>query len=294
MLFEHFQPVDVPTPRGHVHTRIGGSGPPLLLLHGFPQTHLMWHGVAPRLLEQFTVVAADLPGYGQSFRPPVTEDHSAHSKRTLAADLLAAMSELGHARFVVAGHDRGGRVGYRMALDHPAAVSRLAVLDIVPTGEIWSRADAMFALGYWHWSFLAQSAPLPERMILADPDAFWISAQRLGLGIDERYPPDVLSVYRAQCADPATVEAICEDYRAGATIDRLLDEADRGQRSIACPVLALWGGDGALPRFYDDPLDLWRAYAPDVTGRAIEDASHFLVEDAPVEVAHELAAFFAG
>jgi haloacetate dehalogenase len=292
MLFGEFEVADVPTPRGQVHARIGGSGPPLLLLHGFPETHLMWHAVAPTLLEQFTVVVADLPGYGQSFRPPVSADHSAHSKRTLATDLLAAMTELGHATFAVAGHDRGGRVAYRMALDHPASVSRLAVLDIVPTGEIWLRADAAFAIGYWHWAFLAQPAPLPERMILGNPDAFWISAQRLGLKADERYPREVLDAYRAQCADPVTVEAICEDYRAGATIDRHLDDADRGRKTIACPVLALWGGDGALPRFYDDPLALWRVYAPQISGRAIQDASHFLVEDTPGVVAEELLAFF--
>jgi len=292
MLFEDFEVAEVPTPRGHVHARIGGAGPPLLLLHGFPETHLMWHGVAPALLEHFTVVVADLPGYGESFRPPASDDHSAHSKRALATDLLAAMGELGHTTFAVAGHDRGGRVAYRMALDHPASVSRLAVLDIVPTGEIWSRADATFALGYWHWSFLAQPAPLPERMILGDPDAFWGSAQRLGLGDDERYPPQVLSAYRAQCEDPATVEAMCEDYRAGATIDRQLDQADRGQRTIACPVLALWGSNGALPRFYDEPLDLWRPYAPQLTGHAVEDASHFLVEDVPGVVAEQLLKFF--
>jgi haloacetate dehalogenase len=293
MLFENLEMADVPTPRGHVHARIGGSGPPLLLLHGFPETHLMWHAVAPLLVERFTVVVADLPGYGQSFRPRATADHSAHSKRALATDLLAAMNGLGHPTFAVAGHDRGGRVAYRMALDHPASVSRLAVLDIVPTGEIWSRADAAFAIGYWHWAFLAQPAPLPERMILADPDAFWISAQRLGLRNDERYPRAVLNAYRAQCVDPATVEAMCEDYRAGATIDRQLDDTDRGTRTIACPVLALWGSDGALPRFYDDPLDLWRAYAPQITGHAIHNASHFLVEDAPSVVAEELVAFFA-
>ena len=293
MVFAGFEVVDIPTPRGHIHARIGGSGPPLLLLHGFPQTHLMWHPVAPALRERFTVIAADLPGYGLSFRPPVSEDHAAHSKRALAADLLAAMGELGHATFAVAGHDRGGRVAYRMALDHPASVSRLAVLDIVPTGEIWSRADAAFSLGYWHWSFLAQPPPLPEQMILADPDAFWTSAQRLGLKSDERYPPEVLSVYRAQCSDPATVEAMCEDYRAGASVDRGIDDADRGRRTIACPALALWGADGALPRFYDDPLALWRGYAPDITGRAIPRASHFLVEDNPGEVAEELLAFFA-
>ena len=292
MLFENLDVADVPTPRGHVHVRTGGSGPPLLLLHGFPETHLMWHSVAPTLAEQFTLVVADLPGYGQSFRPPVSDDHSAHSKRALAGDLLAAMSELGHPTFAVAGHDRGGRVAYRMALDHPASVSRLAVLDIVPTGEIWSRADAAFAIGYWHWSFLAQPAPLPEQLILGNPDAFWISAQRLGLKADERYPEEVRRAYRTQCADPATVEAMCEDYRAGATIDRRLDDADRGRRTIACPVLALWGSDGALPRFYDDPLDLWRVYAPQVTGRAVEGASHFLVEDVPGVVAQELLTFF--
>ena len=221
----------------------------------------------------------------------MTADHAAHSKRALAADLLAAMSELGHDTFVVAGHDRGGRVAYRMALDHPASVSRLAVLDIVPTGEIWSRADAAFAIGYWHWAFLAQPAPLPEQLILGNPDAFWISAQRLGLKDDVRYPQEVLNAYRAQCADPDTVAAMCEDYRAGATLDRQLDEADRGRRTIACPVLALWGSDGALPRFYDDPLDLWRIYAPQITGHAIKDALHFLVEDAPAEVTEELLAY---
>lgn len=291
MLFDGFQVADVPTPRGHVHARIGGTGPPVLLLHGFPETHLMWHAVAPMLRERFTVVAADLPGYGNSFRPPVTNDHSAHSKRALAADLLAAMKQLGHETFAVAGHDRGGRVGYRMALDEPASVSRLAVLDIVPTGEVWSRADASFALGYWHWSFLAQPPPLPERLILGDPDAFWLSAQRLGLKADARYPEQVLSAYRDQWLDPARVEAICEDYRAGATIDRQLDEADRGRRTIACPVLTLWGGDGALPRFYADPLEIWHVYAPYVRGRQVDSASHFLVEDQPEEIAADLIRF---
>jgi haloacetate dehalogenase len=292
VLFDGFRVADVVTPRGRVRTRIGGSGPPLLLLHGFPQTHLMWHPVVSALAERFTVVAADLPGYGDSFRPPPGDDHVAHSERALAADLLSAMSELGHDAFHIAGHDRGGRVAYRMALDHPSAVERLAVLDIVPTGEIWARADAKFALGYWHWSFLAQRPPLPERLILGDPDAFWTSARRLGIKDDERYPEEVVGAYRAQCADPATVEAMCEDYRAGATIDRELDDADRGRRTIDCPVLALWGGAGALPRFYDDPLDLWRPYAPTVTGRALQGASHFLVEDEPADVASELLAFF--
>lgn len=293
MLFEGFDVVDVATPRGSIRARVGGAGPPLLALHGFPETHLMWHGMAHRLAESFTVVAADLPGYGDSFRPEVSDDHSSHSKRALGDDLIAAMTELGHDSFAVAGHDRGGRVGYRMALDHPESVTRLAALDIVPTGEIWARADARFALGYWHWSFLAQPAPLPERVLLADPDAFWIVVERMGVKTDERYPPEVLAAYREQCADPATVAAICEDYRAGATIDRELDDADAGQQTIGCPVRVLWAGSGALPLFYEDPLDLWRPVAPQATGRAIEGASHFLVEDAPDEVAGDLIEFFS-
>jgi haloacetate dehalogenase len=292
VLFEGFDAVDVATPRGSIRARIGGSGPALLALHGFPETHLMWHSVAPALAARFTVVAPDLPGYGDSFRPPVSEDHAAHGKRALADDLIAAMTELGHERFAVAGHDRGGRVAYRMALDHPDLVTRLAVLDIVPTGEVWSHVDGRFAFGYWHWAFLAQPAPLPERLIGASPDAFWIAVQRMGVKADARYPDEVLAAYRRQCSEPESIEAMCEDYRAGATIDRELDDADRGHRTIACPVLALWAGAGALPIFYEDPLELWRPYAPQITGRAIEGASHFLVEDDPEQVADELLAFF--
>jgi haloacetate dehalogenase len=276
---------EVQTPRGAVRALVGGDGPPLLLVHGFPQTALMWHATAPALAERFTVIAPDLPGYGGSFRPPVSEDHFAHSKRALAADLVALMRALGHERFAVCGHDRGARVSYRMALDHPERVTRLAVLDVVPTGEIWNRADATFALGYWHWAFLAQPAPLPEQMILGAPDAFWIAAERLGLTSD--FPG--VDVYRAQFGDPATVEAMCEDYRAGASIDRVHD-AEGG--TIACPVLALWGADGALPRFYPDPLELWRGYAPHVTGRGIDGAGHFLAEDQPADVLAELTACF--
>ncbi len=291
-LFSEFQVRRIETPRGPVLARTGGDGPPLLLLHGYPETHLMWHPVAAMLAERFTVVAADLPGYGGSFRPPVTDDHAGHAKRALAADLVATMAALGHDTFAVAGHDRGGRVAYRMALDHPGAVTRLAVLDIVPTADVWRHADAAFALGYWHWAFLAQPAPLPERLISGDPDGFWIAAERMGLKPgDPRYPDTVLAAYRAQLDDPAFVTAMCEDYRAGAGIDREYDEADRGRRTIACPVRSLWGADGSLPRFYSDPLEPWRAYAPRLSGRAIEGASHFLVEDAPEDVGADLAAF---
>ena len=270
---------------------VGGTGPPVLLLHGYPQTRLMWDAVAGRLTDRFTVVAADLPGYGDSFRPVVAPDHVPHSKRALALDLVQAMAALGHERFAVYGHDRGGRIAYRMALDHPDRVSAVAVLDVVPTGEVWSRADAQLALLYWHWGFLAQPAPLPERMIGADPGAFFdLHVRRLGLGqAAGRYPPEVMAAYRRQLDDPEVVEAICEDYRAGAEVDREHDDADRQQqRRIACPLLALWSSRGALPRLYGDVLDVWRPWATDVRGFGV-DASHFLAEDQPDVVAGHLA-----
>ncbi|UJA21220.1 alpha/beta hydrolase [Thermoleophilia bacterium SCSIO 60948] len=292
-IFEAFEERRITVPRGEINVRVGGSGPPLLLLHGWPQTHLMWHAVAAGLSDRFTIVAADLPGYGNSFRPEPTDDHAPHSKRAMASDLIAAMAVLGYGRFALAGHDRGGRVAYRMALDRPDAVSALAVLDIVPTGEVWNRADATFAVGYWHWGFLAQAAPLPERLIAADREMFWVAVERMGLGRDAgRYPEEVLEAYRTALEDPAVVEAMCEDYRAGASIDRELDDAAASEgRRIECPSLALWGSRGALPLFYEDPLEPWRRFAPDIEGRAIE-ATHFLAEDRPDEVAAALAAHF--
>jgi haloacetate dehalogenase len=294
-VFAGFTDHEVPTGRGTVFARVGGSGPPVLLLHGYPQTHLMWHSAAPLLTERHTVVVADLPGYGASFRPVPTPDHAAHSKRALAVDLVAAMAGLGHDRFAVAGHDRGGRVAYRMALDHPDRVTAAAVLDVVPTGEVWARADAAMALGYWHWAFLAQPAPLPERLIGADPDAFFdVHVRALGLGrAPDRYPADLMRAYRALLDDAGTVQAICEDYRAGAGVDREHDDADRGRRRIECPLLALWSARGALPRFYGDVLDVWRPWARDVTGRGLE-ASHFLVEDRPEQVAGLLSRHLDG
>lgn len=293
-MFDGFQAHELPTERGPIHAMVGGSGPPLLLLHGYPQSHLMWHAAAAELAEQYTVVAADLSGYGDSFRPALAADHLPHSKRALALDQVQAMASLGHERFAVAGHDRGGRVAYRMALDHPDRVSALAVLDIVPTAEVWARADDTLALAYWHWGFLAQPHPLPERLIAGDPDAYFEHhLLRIGLGTDaEHYPDEVMAAYRRQLDDPAAVNAICEDYRAGATIDRELDEADRG-RELACPVLCLWGLRGALPLLYGDVLAVWRPWAPRVSGRGV-DASHFLVEDQPSDVAAELATFLAG
>ena len=295
-LFAGFEARQLPTSRGVVHAVVGGSGPPLLLLHGYPQSHLMWHAAAPLLAERHTVVAADLAGYGASFRPAPAQDHAPHSKRAMALDQVEAMAALGFERFAVAGHDRGGRVAYRMALDHPEKVQRLAVLDIVPTGEVWRRADRDFALGYWHWAFLAQPAPLPERLIGGDPQAYFDLHVGAGMGLGAapgRYPAAVLDAYRRAFDDPGAVEAMCEDYRAGASVDAASDDADReAGRTIACPVLVLWGGRGALPRFYRDVLEVWRPWAPDLRGQAL-DASHFLPEDRPHETAEALLGFLA-
>ena len=292
--FPGFVSRDVETSRGTVRAVSGGSGPPVLLLHGYPQSLLMWRAVAPLLAERCTVVATDLAGYGASFRPAPTADHAAHGKRAMAADQVEAMAALGFDRFAVIGHDRGGRVAYRMALDHPATIERAAVLDIVPTGEVWWRADAAFARGYWHWAFLAQPAPLPERLIGGDPGAFFDLHVRGGMGLGRdaaRYPAEVLDAYRRILDDPATVEGMCEDYRAGASIDVEHDEADRAAgRQLACPLLVLWAASGGLPRFYGDPLEVWRPWAPDVRGAAV-DASHFMAEDRPDEVAGALLDF---
>lgn len=293
-MFDDFSERLLRTDRGPVFARVGGDGPPVLLLHGYPQSHLMWHSTAPLLAQHLTVVAVDLPGYGASFRPVIASDHAPHAKRAVAVDLVEAMADLGHDRFAVAGHDRGGRVAYRMALDHPEHVTGVAVFDVVPTGEVWARADALLALMYWHWGFLAQPAPLPERLIGADPDAFFdLHVRRLGIGgADGRYPPALLASYRALLDDPSIVEAICEDYRAAATIDRDHDDADlRAGRRIEAPLLALWSARGALPRLYGDVLDVWRPWARQVSGQGL-DTSHFLVEDAPEAVAQQLRTHF--
>jgi haloacetate dehalogenase len=294
-LFAGFEQRELHTSRGSVRAVIGGSGPPLLLLHGYPESMLMWHATAPLLAEHHTVVATDLAGYGVSFRPRPTPDHTAHSKRAMARDQVEAMAQLGFASFAVAGHDRGGRVAYRMALDHPERVERLAVLNIVPTADVWGRTTAAVARGYWHWAFLALPAPLPERLIGGNPDAFFDLHVRgqLGMGEDpDRYPPEVLASYRRALHDAGAVEAMCEDYRAGATVDSEHDDADReAGRRIDCPVLVLWANRGALPRFYGDVRDVWRPWAGYVLGTGI-DANHFLAEDSPEETAYQLLAFF--
>ena len=285
-MFEGFELAFLETREAVIRVRHGGSGPPVLLLHGHPQTHAMWHAVAPRLAREFTVVAADLRGYGESSKPPTSADHEPYSKRALARDQLDIMAQLGFERFAVAGHDRGARCAYRLALDHPERVERLAVLDIVPTAEMWRRVDVEFGMVDWHWFFLAQPAPFPEGVIGANPEAFFFGRDR------SRFAPEALADYLDAARNPETIHAMCEDYRAGATIDRELDEADRGRRRIACPVLALWSGREELGRWFD-VLSIWRAWADDVHGRAL-DCGHFLAEEAPEETYEELRAFFSG
>lgn len=286
-MFEGFELSRIDTSGAVINTRHGGSGPPLLLLHGNPQTHAMWHMVAPGLAEDFTVVATDLRGYGDSSKPPSAPDHSPYSKREMARDQVSVMEQLGFESFNVCGHDRGGRVAYRMALDHPERVAKLAVLDIVPTSEAFRRADMSFGLGYWHWFFLAQPYDLPERMISADPELA-LFRERPNV-----FTPEALEEYRRCFSDPATVHAICEDYRAGATVDFDLDEEDLwAGRRIGCPVLVLWGSRGNLEEWYDVP-GIWRDWAGDVRGGAL-DCGHYLAEEAPEETLAELRAFFTG
>jgi haloacetate dehalogenase len=286
-MFDGFETLDVDTGEIRIHARRAGSGPPLLLLHGYPQTHVMWHAVAPALAEDFTVVVADLRGYGESDKPRTTADHWPYCKRAMARDQVAVMHALGFDRFSVCGHDRGARVGYRMALDHPERVQRLAVIDIVPTGEAIARANREFGLGYWHWFFLARPQPLPERLIAADPDAYYTHFDA------EFFDPDAVAAYRRNGEDPAAIHAMCEDYRAAMTLDYAHDLADRGRkRRIGCPVLALWGERWHLEDWYD-VLAIWRDWASDVTGRAL-DCGHYVAEERPDETLAELRAFLSG
>lgn len=294
-MLDGFETAEVETEETSIFVRWSGSGPPILLLHGFPQTHLMWRGVAPLLACRFTVVCADLRGYGQSGCPASTPDHAPYAKRAMASDMVVVMDRLGFPRFSVAGHDRGGRVAYRLALDHPGRIERLAVLDILPTGTVWQRADARFALAYWPWSLLAQPEPLPERLIEAVPEAV-IDDALTGWGSPSTaFAPEVRAAYVDALRDPLRVHAICEEYRAAATLDRAHDDADRRSgRRIACPLLVLWSGPGPLSSWYADaggPLSLWRAWSDDVQGRAL-NAGHFFPEEIPNETADLLEGFF--
>ncbi|MDX8442239.1 alpha/beta fold hydrolase [Mesorhizobium australafricanum] len=296
-MFADFEALEIDTGKARIFARRAGSGPGLLLLHGFPQTHLMWRDVAPGLARDFTVVCADLRGYGQSSCPPSAADHAPYAKRAMAADLVVLMETLGFRRFMVAGHDRGGRVAYRLALDHPDRVEKLAVLDIIPTADAWDRADARLALGYWPWSLLAQPEPLPETMLAAAADTVVDNALSGWGSAPEVFPPGIRQAYVDALRDPAHIHAICEEYRAAACLDREHDQADReAGRRIACPVLALWSEHGALAEWYAQeggPSALWRNWADDVSSGALP-GGHFFPEEAPIETAATLDAFFSG
>lgn len=295
---DDFTTVDVQTGQTTIFVRWSGSGPPVLLLHGFPQTHLMWRGVAPLLARHFTVVCADLRGYGRSGCPVSTADHASYTKRAMAQDMVAVMEHFGFRRFSVAGHDRGGRVAYRLALDHPGRVERLALLDIVPTDTVWERADARFALAFWPWSLLAQSEPLPERIFATAAEAIVDHALAHWGSPSIVFPPEVRAAYVQALREPAHAHAICEEYRAAATLDREHDKADRVRgRRITCPVLVLWSAQGAVGTWYVEesgPIPIWQAWSDGaVEGHAV-NAGHFFPEEVPEQTADALNRFFGG
>jgi haloacetate dehalogenase len=279
--------------RGGVFVREGGAGPVVLLLHGFPETGLMWRDVAPVLARDFRVIVADLPGYGRSECPEVDEP-MAMSKREMAATLVAAMRVAGHDRFAVIGHDRGARVAYRAALDHAAQISHVGVLDVVPTFEVWDRADARLTLSFWPFSLLAQPAPLPERLIAAAPEAVVDNAVHQWGSSPDAFPEWVRAAYVRALSDPAHVHAICNEYRAAAGPDRENDKADLDAgRRIRAPLLALWSAGGALAAWYNDaggPLGLWQRWAEKVQGQAVT-GGHFFPEEQPALTAELISSF---
>jgi haloacetate dehalogenase len=291
VLFSGFETFDVAHEGVTLRVRRAGSGPPLLLLHGHPQTSAMWHKVVPALAKRHTLVLMDLRGRGDSSRAPASADHSLYSKRAMAADAVAVMRHCGFDRFDLCAHDRGARVAHRLALDHPRAVQRLMLLDIAPTLAMYELTDEAFARAYWHWFFLIQPAPLPERAIEAD-SAAWLrdgmGARWAGLA---PFAPEAMAEYERCLAIPGSATAVCEDYRASAGIDLKHDRADRSAgRRIACPTRVLWGAQGVIERCFD-PMALWRAAAENVSGRAI-DCGHYIAEERPAELVEEMQTFF--
>jgi haloacetate dehalogenase len=290
--FDGFTLTTIAVPGGSIRLRHGGSGPPLLLLHGNPQTHAMWNLVAPRMAERFTVVCPDLRGYGRSFKPAGTQDHAPYAKKAMAADMAAVMTALGHQRFLVGSHDRGARVAHRLALDFPDRVERLAVLDIVPTIEHFERADMDFALSYYHWFWFAQPHPFPENLINAAPDIWFMAHTTRGAPPGSLFQPEALADYLEGARDPDNIRGMCEHYRAAASIDMEHDRASRqaGQK-IVCPLLVLWGDKGKIGHWYD-PLAIWRQYAgASVTGTPMP-SGHYIAEEAPGETVEQFRRFF--
>ena len=289
-MFEGFEQLTIETTGAVINVLKRGVGSPILLLHGYPQTHVMWHKVAPRLTQEFSVVVPDLRGYGDSSKPSDGENHFGHSKRATAQDQVEVMEQLGFKQFVVVGHDRGARVAHRLTLDHSDRVTKLAVLDIVPTHYVYHHVTKKLAIAYYHWFFLIQPAPFPETLIGGDPEFYLNSV----LGINRLKPhaitPEAFAEYLRCFRDPATVHATCEDYRAAATIDLMHDDSDL-DRKISCPVLALWGEKGFLHKNYDVPA-VWRERAVDVRGKALP-CGHFIPEEAPEETLAELRNFLS-
>ncbi len=288
-MFEGFERKRITVGEAEINLVHGGDGPPLLLLHGYPQSHVVWHAVAPLLQERFSLVIPDLRGYGESRGPAPDPEHRNYSKRTMAQDMVAVMERLGHDRFFLAGHDRGARVAYRLTLDHPAHVLRLASLDTVPTLDIWEAMDWEASLDAFHWPFLAQPGGLPERLIGADPDFFLDYLLDRWAGSPGALDPAAVAQYRAHFRKPSVLTAMAEDYRAGATIDVEHDREDRAAwKRIACPLLVPWG------RRYmkSSPLAVWRRWADDVQELEL-DCGHFIAEEAPEACAQALIAFFA-
>jgi len=287
-MFDGFERKTIETANATIHLVKGGRGAPVLLLHGYPQTHVMWHKIAPRLAEDFSLVIPDLRGYGDSSKPPDGENHFGYSKRATAQDQVDVMTQLGFKQFAVVGHDRGGRVAHRLALDHAERVTKLAVLDIVPTYTLYHNVNKEFATAYYHWFFLIQAAPFPETLIGNDPE-FYLNSL-LGRLKPKAITPEAFAEYLRCFRDPATVHATCEDYRAAASIDLVHDEADM-DRKVACPVLALWAEKGVMHRMYD-VVAAWRERAVNVRGKPLP-SGHFLPEEAPEETLAELRAFLS-
>lgn len=294
-LFPGFASQYVDTDAGRIFLRHGGTGTPLLLLHGFPQSHVMWHRVAPRLAEHHTLVIPDLPGYGWSAAPEGGSDHAPYSKRAMADAMVQVMEDLGYAHFSLMGHDRGARAAYRLGLDHPGRLDRLVVLDIVPTYVMWHRMDRARALQVYHWAMLAQPKPLPEKLVGANPAWFldWTLASWTAARDLSAFDPRAMAYYRAAIGSPDRLHAMCEDYRAGATIDLAHDEADiAAGRTLSCPTLAVWGAAG-IPSRGASPLDAWKALAPKLDGQAVE-SGHFVAEEAPGALLDAVLPFLAG
>jgi haloacetate dehalogenase len=277
-MFIDFKTRIINTKEAQINVLTAGEGFPLLLLHGYPQNYFMWHKIAPRFADKFTVIATDLRGYGKSSKPMGKPDHSNYSKRSLARDQVELMSQLGYENFYLVGHDRGARVAHRLTLDYPEKVKKLVVLDIIPTYELYTTADREFATAYYHWFFLIQPYPFPETLIEANPEYFVSHCLQSWSKNFAAFTSEALTSYIRCFSDPATIHGTCEDYRAGATIDLIEDESDINQK-IQCPLLVLWGSQGIIGRKYD-VLSIWKKRAINVSGMAI-DCGHFLAEEAP-------------